>query len=85
MIKVCSSLIQTILSVPESHRISRMLRVADYTAGREFLAADMDTAQSPCPEEFSFHVGHYSIDAHGLQPLNSAAVHDRSDALIMMQ
>ena len=29
------SLIQTILSVLESHQISRMQRVADYTAGRE--------------------------------------------------
>ena len=34
-----SSLIQTILSVLESHQINRMQRVADYTAGRELHPA----------------------------------------------
>ena len=32
-----------------SHRISRITRVADFTAGREF-----QLRRSPCPEEFSF-------------------------------
>ena len=32
-----------------SHRISRLTRVADFTAGREF-----QLRRSPCPEEFSF-------------------------------
>ena len=30
------SLIQTLLSVLEFHQISRIIRVADFTAGREF-------------------------------------------------
>ena len=37
-----SSLIQTILSVPESHRVSRQRQLADYTAGGDFHPAPMN-------------------------------------------
>ena len=52
----CSSLIQTLLSVPEfwlviSHRISRFTRVADFTAGREFWVI----FSHPAPKNFLLH------------------------------
>ena len=52
----CSSLIQTLLSVPEfwlviSHRISRFARVADFTAGREFWVI----FSHPAPKNFLLH------------------------------
>ena len=52
----CSSLIQTLLSVPEfwlmiSHRISRFTRVADFTAGREFWFV----FSHPAPKNFLLH------------------------------
>ena len=51
-----SSLIQTILSVLESHQISRMQRVADYTAGRE---------SHPAPKNLFLSLIHiYVVEAH---------------------
>ncbi len=42
-----SSLIQTILSVPESHRFGCKKQFTDYTVGREYASS-----AAPCPEEF---------------------------------
>ena len=44
-----SSLIQTILSVPESHRFGCKKQFTDYTVGREYASS-----AAPCPEEFLF-------------------------------
>ena len=60
-----SSLIQTILSVPESHRFGCFMQFTDYTVGREYALS-----QHPAPKNslFIFH-GYYRYICSGCQYL----------------
>ena len=51
-----SSLIQTILSVPESHRFGCFMQFTDYTVGREYALS-----QHPAPKNSYFFLRHYCM------------------------